>query len=382
MDKNMKAFVLHGVGDFRYEEVPLPELTAHTALVKVQAAGICGSDIPRVYVNGTYHFPTIPGHEFSGEVVAVREDAEEDEKKWMGKKTGIFPLIPCGTCDPCRKKWYEMCQRYSYLGSREDGGFAEYVKVPLWNLIELPEKVTYEQAAMLEPMAVAVHAIRKAMERRLGPDFLSDCQEEADSDKYDGISVAVCGLGTIGMLIVMFLQAMGFSRIIGIGNKDFQKKIFLEVTNGQGIYVDSRNGQKPSDALDRIALERGNLKRSGVDVYFECVGKQENIQNAIDCAAPGGSVQLVGNPASDISLPRDVYWKILRRQLIVTGTWNSSYTHEKTDDWNYVLRMLAAGRINPEKLITHQFSLEKLASGFEIMRDKTEPYIKVMGKFL
>ena len=144
----MRAYNLHGVSDLRLENADIPVPQDNETLVQVKAAGICGSDIPRIFVNGTYHFPTIPGHEFAGVDMQT------------GKRVGIFPLIPCGACGPCMDRKYEMCRHYSYLGSRTDGGFAEYVAVPKWNMIELPDNVTFEQAAMLEPMAVAVHAMR------------------------------------------------------------------------------------------------------------------------------------------------------------------------------------------------------------------------------
>ena len=157
----MNAWVLHDINDFRLEAVEEPILGEDEVLVEVKAAGICGSDIPRVYRNGTYSFPLIPGHEFSG--VVTKAGAAVD-MGWPGRRVGIFPLIPCMDCIPCRKKQYEMCRHYSYLGSRRNGGFAEYVAVPAANLIPLPDSVSFEEAAMLEPMAVAVHAMR-----RVGP---------------------------------------------------------------------------------------------------------------------------------------------------------------------------------------------------------------------
>ena len=95
----MKAYVLHGIGDLRYEERPLPELRPGWALVRVLAAGICSSDIPRIFEKGTYHFPTIPGHEFSGLVEAA---ADGSGRQWIGRRVGIFPLIPCKNCPSCR----------------------------------------------------------------------------------------------------------------------------------------------------------------------------------------------------------------------------------------------------------------------------------------
>ena len=94
---------------------------------------------------------------------------------------------------------------------------------------------------------------------------------------------------------------------------------------------------------------------------------------------PGGRIMLVGNPASDMTLPKDVYWKILRNQLTVLGTWNSSFTHSTEDDWHYVVDRLRAGRIAPAQVITHRFPLEELSRGLELMRDKREEYGKVMA---
>ena len=183
----MKAYVLHGIGDIRYEEAAKPDLKPEEVLVEIKAVGICGSDIPRIFEDGTYSFPLIPGHEFSG---IVTETVREADSAGLGRRVGIFPLLPCGKCVPCRKDHYEMCRKYSYLGSRANGGFAQYAAVPVWNLIELPEGVSFEAAAMLEPMAVAVHALRS-----IGPAM--------------GERVAVCGLGTIGLLLTMFLKEAG-----------------------------------------------------------------------------------------------------------------------------------------------------------------------------
>lgn len=345
----MRAYVLHDVNDLRFEEVEEPVLQDNRVLLEVKAAGICGSDIPRIYTNGTYHFPTIPGHEFSGKVVQVGRDVDS---KWLGKRVGLFPLIPCKKCGPCEKKQYEMCKSYSYLGSREDGGYAEYVTVPEENLVELPETVSYEAAAMMEPMAVAVHAMR-----RMGVK-----PEE---------SVVICGLGTIGLLLVMFLREAGVSNILVVGNKDFQKKTILELGLLEGCYCDSRT-------MDVEQWIKNKTAGAGIDVFFECVGKNETIIQAINSTIPGGKVMLLGNPHTHMAFEQNVYWKVLRNQLTLKGTWNSSFIGEADDDWHYVLEKVAEGRVHPESLITHKLGFEELEKGLKIMRDKTEDYVKVM----
>lgn len=345
----MRAYVLYGVDDLRFEEVADPILQDDRVLLEVKAAGICGSDVPRIYVNGTYHFPTIPGHEFSGKVVQVGKNVDSG---WLNKRVGLFPLIPCKECGPCQKKQYEMCKSYSYLGSREDGGYAEYVTVPAENLVELPETVSYEAAAMMEPMAVAVHAMRRM-------------------DIQSGESVVICGLGTIGLLLLMFLREAGVSNFFVVGNKDFQKETILDLGVSEDCYCDSRT----QDVEQWIMEKTGG---SGIDVFFECVGKNETINQAINSTIPGGKVMLLGNPHSDMAFEQKVYWKVLRHQLTLKGTWNSSYIGEADDDWHYVLERIAEGKVKPERLITHKLKFEELEKGLKIMKDKTEDYVKVM----
>ncbi len=345
----MKAWVLHGVHDLRYETVRKPEPKEGEVLLAVRAAAVCGSDIPRIYRAGAYSYPLIPGHEFSG---IVEKTGPGVGREWNGKRVGVFPLMPCGSCNPCREHRYEMCRNYGYLGSRQNGGFAEYAAVPVGNLAELPAYVSMETAAMLEPMAVAVHAIRRA--------------GAAAGDK-----AAVCGLGTIGMLLVLFLQEAGIRDIFAIGNKELQRQTVLKTGLPADCYCDS----KTQDA-ERWLMERTAGK--GADVFFECVGRNETLEQAVRLAAPGGKICLVGNPGSDMTLPKPVYWKILRNQLILTGTWNSAFAHEPADDWHYVLDRLGQGTVFPEALISHRFPLENLKTGLHMMRDKTEEYIKVM----
>lgn len=345
----MKAYVLHGIGDLGLEEVEKPKAGEGEVIVQVKAAGICGSDIPRIYGTGAYFYPLIPGHEFSGKVVELGANADPF---WLNRRVGIFPLLPCRKCGPCQKKQYELCRSYSYLGSRTSGGFAEYVKVPVWNLLELPENISYEQAAMLEPMSVAVHAIRRA----------KITKESV---------VAIAGLGAIGLFVLMFLQEMGLRNIIVIGNKAFQEKKARELGIDAMRFCNVRERQADSWIKE---ITEGN----GADVFFECVGKNEVLELAIKHTAPNGQVILVGNPASDMTLERHTYWRLLRSQLSVIGTWNTSFTHERDDDWHYCLERLTSRRIKPEILISHRLPFEKLIDGTELMKERKEEYGKVM----
>ena len=409
----MKSQVLYGIGNLKYAEVDAPSPKDGEALIKVNACGICGSDIPRIFKTGAHNMPLIPGHEFTGTVVSC-----ESASFLAGKRVGIFPLIPCKKCPQCKSLHYEMCENYNYLGSRCDGGFAEYATVPVWNLLPLPDEVTDEEAAMLEPMAVAIHAIRRtglitASDGilREASSFPGDQQTDSSDNSLDSRSqptIVVCGLGTIGLLTALFLKDAGFTDVYCIGNKDIQKKMLLDMGYDKSQFCDVRYGDPVS-----FVMEKTNGR--GTDYYFECIGKSESYEQAIKCTAPLGTVMLVGNPASDMELKKDAYWKILRNQLTLLGTWNSSYigdcnnnndydnvtTTSKNiessntadssadtyiDDWHYAINRLtawksdsdAAKHFSPSQLITHRFSLEDMQVGLDIMRRKSEEYVKIM----
>lgn len=363
----MKAWVLNGIGDLRMKETDKPKINDREVMVAVKAAGICGSDIQRVYETGAYRHPLIIGHEFSGEVVKVGKGVENE---WLGQRVGICPLIPCGICISCKKGRYEMCRNYDYLGSRRNGGFAEFVAVPAANLVKLPDGVSYEEAAMLEPMAVAVHALRRNI-------------SSIHQTKAEGKKIAICGLGTIGLLMYSFLKEAGMSELLLIGNKDFQEQMVYNLGLPRDNYCDCRKNNVKQWIMEHTDGE-------GVELFFECVGKNETVIWAINAAASGGRICLVGNPYTEMLLEKNTYWQILRRQLFITGTWNSSFEYghktekndervltlknsgEHMDDWQYALTRLEQKRILPSRLISHRFPLEELEQGFLTMHGREE----------
>ncbi len=346
----MKAYVVKENGILEYTDIAKPQIKDDEALVKVMSTGICGSDIPRIYGGGAYFYPLVCGHEFSGVVEEVGNNADPGLN---GKRVGVFPLLPCGKCDQCRNSKYELCRKYGYLGSRQDGGFAQYVAVPAWNVIELPDTASFEAGAMLEPMCVAVHAMRRVK-------FAAD-------DK-----IVIFGSGTIGLFMMMFLLEAGYKNVFVIGNKDLQKNKAAQLGLPADDFCDSR-----TENVNEWIKEKTD--GAGANVLFECVGRNETVSQCLQNAAYEASVVFVGNPASDMQISKKDWWIILRRQLRITGTWNSSYTQSEDDDWHYVLKRLKDGRIDPEALITHRFSFADLSRGFELMRDRSEEFIKVMG---
>ena len=353
----MKAWVLREKGDIALLDTDKPKLQEGEVLIRVMAAGICGSDIPRIYETGAHRMPLIPGHEFSG---VVEETGSGADKSRLGKRVTVCPKIPCGKCASCRAGRPDSCTDYDYTGSRRDGAFAEYVAVPADRILELPDNVSYEEGAMTEPFAVAVNAVRTAL-------------EGAGEAMAKDDPVAVCGSGTIGLMVAMLLREAGFQNIHMIGNKDSQRDKALSAGIASENFINSRS----EDAAARLREKTG-----GVRLYFECVGRNESIEYGLEAAAPEGRLILIGNPASDMSFKRDTYWRILRKQLSLKGIWNSSFRQRAeegaADDWHYALEKLEKGSIPLSSLITHRFGMDELYKGFHIMRDKTEDYTKVM----
>lgn len=320
----MKAYVLHAIGDLRYEDVPLPALQPGWALVKVLAAGICSSDIPRIFETGTYHFPTIPGHEFCGRVEDVYDEAD---RGWVGKRVGVYPLIPCKKCSSCLKGTYETCSNYDYIGSRRDGGFAEFVAVPVWNLIELPDSVSEIQGALLEPAAVALHTVKRG---GIKP----------------GDTVCVVGTGAIGILAGQWAKLHGAERVVIKGRSEAKREL-----------------------AEPCGLEYSTGPEGFFDCVIEAVGSEKALGESLSLAKPGGRVVLMGNPDGDRTLPQTLYWSILRKQLTLVGTWNSSYG-EQENDWRDAVNVAAEGRLRLEAVVSHVLEAGAFRQGLSIVRNR------------
>ena len=334
----MKACVLKEVGRLDYEEVKTPVAGAGEVLLKIKASGICGSDIERVYVKGTYHFPTIPGHEFAGEIVAAGSGVNE---KLVGRKASVFPLIPCMKCDMCVVGEYASCRDYNYFGSRCDGGFAEYIAVPVWNLVMPDADISYEEMAMVEPAAVSLHALGQA-----GVEL--------------GDTVAVFGAGAIGLMLSEFARAWGAGKVI-LFDIDERK---LEFARKLG-YTYAYNTLEKGWYEQVMEATQGK----GADVAIEGCGAAAALEGCLAIAKPRCKVVLMGNPSGDMNIHQKVYWEILRKQLTVTGTWNSNYTQKK-NDWKIALDTIASGRLDVKKFITHKYSLEQCNEAFELIKEK------------
>jgi L-iditol 2-dehydrogenase len=336
----MQALVLHAVGDVRYERVPRPTASAGQVLLRVASCGVCGSDIPRVFVKGTYKFPTICGHEFAGTVETCGPNVDDFAP---GDRVAVFPLIWCGECPACELGKYAQCSDYDYLGSRSDGGFAEYVAVPKRNLIRVPEGVSLDEAAMTEPAAVALHAFRRA----------GGC--------LIGETVVVLGAGPVGLMAAQWARAMGASAVLLFDV--VPEKLALAKRLGFSSAFDSRE-RNPVDVIHEQTQGRG------AHVCVEAAGVPPTMLQALEGARREGRVVLLGNPSADVSLPSSLISQVMRREIHVFGVWNSEFSATgNDDDWRSALQAMATKTLNLEPLITHR---APLSHAIETLRDIKE----------
>ncbi|MBQ3126942.1 MAG: alcohol dehydrogenase catalytic domain-containing protein, partial [Clostridia bacterium] len=237
----MKAAVLYGNEDLRYDDYPTPEVKPGMIKVKVRASGICGSDIPRVLHNGAHFFPIVLGHEFAGDVVEIGEGVTNVA---VGDTVSGAPLVPCMKCADCQQGNYALCRHYSFIGSREQGSFAEYVVIPAINAIKYDSSIPYIQAAMFEPAAVALHGVM--------------CNDFAG-----GGYVAILGGGTIGMFTAQWARIFGGRKVVVFDILEERLELAREL--GADATV---NTSEPDFMEKAMAITGGH----GYDYVFETAG--------------------------------------------------------------------------------------------------------------
>jgi L-iditol 2-dehydrogenase len=345
----MNALVLHAIGDARYEAIPLPEPNAGQVRVRVGFCGICNSDIPRMFGKGPYSLPLVCGHEFAGVVDRVGAGVT---KFAPGDRVAVFPLLWCGNCDSCQRGHYAQCLAYDYLGSRSDGAFAEYVVAPARNLLPVSDCLSLEEAAMIEPAAVALHALRRA----------GGCSV--------GESVVVFGAGPIGLMVAQWARAMGAARVILLDL--VREKLALARKLGFQHVIDQRD----VDAVAVIEQVTGGI---GADICVDAAGVSQATVQAMRAARHGGRIVLLGNPSGDVNIPAELISRMMRREVQIVGTWNSDYgVFGEQDDWHCSLAGMASGAIDVKPLVSHCVPLESAWGALNMIKNRTEVYCKVL----
>lgn len=341
----MKALVVEGVNQLTYKDVPVPKIKADEVLVKVKACGICGSDIPRAKSGGVHFYPIIVGHECSGEIAAI---GDKVKNATVGQRVTVAPLVPCFDCENCYKGNPAMCQHYSFIGSRQDGAMAQYVAVPAKNIVPIADNVSFEHAACIEPITVAIHGVERA--------------GAIDSGK----SAIVYGCGTIGILTMQCLKAKGLERVYVIDIDDHKLALAKEL----GAY-ETLNSLKTD--IPAYFAEHGK-----VDYVYETAGVNMLQAQVISLAKKGGSVVYIGTAHRDVTIPAKTFEQILRGELHVTGSWQSFSAPFPGHEWIAAAEYLQSGKVKVDKIITHKFPLSAGMEAFDTLTNKENRALKVM----
>ena len=325
--------MLYGVKDLKVEDVEVPKVEAGEVLVKVKAATTCGTDLKifqRGYVEKVIKFPTIFGHEWAGEVVDVDKGLEWP-KKGMHVRAGNS--APCLHCAMCQRGKYNLCENMIWLW----GAYAEYIKVParmvLVNMQEIPEGVSFEEAAITEPLACVLHGV-----------------EEADVKLGD--TVAIIGAGPIGLLHLLTVKKIGATKaiVIDLVNErlDFAQKLGADVTINSG----------KENVEARIKELTGGY---GADVAIEAIGLPATWEQALRLTRKGGVVLEFGGcpPETEVKVNAEM---LHYGELTVMGTFHATPLH-----FREALNLIATRTIDVRPLVTRKMKLDNINEAFEIL---------------
>lgn len=327
-------------GEIEFRQIPVPVPAAGEVLVKIRRIGICGSDM-HVY-HGMHPFtkyPVTQGHEVSGEIAELGEGVEGLH---VGQKVTIEPQVTCGVCYPCRHGKYNLCEELKVMGFQTVGAASEYFCVPKSRITPLPDSMTFDQGAMIEPLSVTVHAARRF-------------------PKVEGADVVVIGCGPIGILLVQTLKAMGARRVLATDISDYRLALAKEV--GADEAVNTKN-EDFGEAMLRV------FGPDKADVIYDCAGNDITMGQAIKHARKGSTIVLVavysGMANVDLAVLND-------HELTLDTT--MMYRHE---DYVEAIRLVEEGKIKLEPLMSKHFAFNDYLEGYHHIEKNGETTMKVL----
>jgi L-iditol 2-dehydrogenase len=342
----MKAAVIYGTGDIRYEDIEDPKCGAEDVIIHVSACGICGSDSPRILKDWKYPVPGVPGHEFSGKIVEIGKNVKGFS---LGEAVVAQPLIPCRQCVHCKSGFYSVCDDITMIGADVHGGYAEYVKVPASNVLKIGG-IHLEQAALIEPCAVALYGVL-GIEPKMGD------------------TVAILGMGTIGQLVLQWCKIYGVRRVIAV---DISEKKLAEAKALGADYC--INGLKSDVEKEILELTSG----LGVDIAMETAGSKITQEQCLLVTKKRGKVGYLGIARTDILLKEKSFESIFRHELTLKGFWNSYAAPFPGAAWEKSIGYIQDNRIELEKLISHRFPLKDVKEVFTMIEKRSEEYNKIL----
>jgi L-iditol 2-dehydrogenase len=318
--KVMKAAVFLRKGKMEIQEREIPTPASGEVLVKVKACGICGTDqhIFHGHPGSTdVVTPIVLGHELSGEVVSIGDGVQTLK---LGDRVTIDPNIYCRTCEYCRQGRQHLCDNLEAIGVTRDGGMAEYVTVPAENCYVLPDSLSYEEGAMVEPLGCVIHGIEQI---KIWP----------------GASVCIIGGGFIGQIMLQMVKMYGASPVLVSEPDESKHQTLLDF---QADFV-----------INPLKKDLKQTIAGGVDIVIECVGRQETMEQAVALAKKGGQILFFG-----VSSPHDKIqvspYEVFSKELTIRGSFINPNTHPMA------ISLIEKGKVRIQPLISHYFTLQEI----------------------
>jgi len=344
----MKAMMLTGIRQMEMKEVSTPALlNDRDVRIKMKTLGVCGSDI-HYYVSGkigsqVVSYPYTVGHEGAGEVEAVGKGVTMVKP---GDRIAIEPAMPCWECDQCREGRPHTCRNLRFLGcpGQAEGSLSEYIVMPETSCFKIPDHMSYDEAAISEPLAIGLYAVKQSIPMK-------------------GAKVGILGFGPIGMSVMLPALALGASEVYVSDKIDERLKIAQE--NGAALTTNPER----EDVVEKIGGKVPEL----LDVVFECCGQQDAIDTAVDLLKPGGKLMVIGIPEFDRwSFPVD---KSRHKELCIQNV------RRQNEAVQPALDMMAEGEISVSAMTTHRFSFEKSKEAFDLVAEYGDGVMKAMIDF-
>jgi L-iditol 2-dehydrogenase len=344
----MKAMMLTGIRQMKMFDIPDPMITNVTdVLIKMKTLGVCGSDV-HYYNNGkigsqvvTFPFPV--GHEGAGDIVAVGKAVKYLK---VGQRIAIEPAMPCGECDQCLAGRSHTCRKLKFLGcpGQADGCLSEYIVMPESSCIPISDKLSYDQAAISEPLAIGVYAVKQSIPML-------------------GAKIGILGFGPIGMSVLLPALSHGASKAY-ISDKIDER---LEIAMKCG--ADWTGNPDKTDIIESVKEKEPHL----LDVVFECCGKQEAVDQAIEILKPGGKLMIIGIPEfSRWSFSVD---KLRHKEITITNV------RRQVNCVESALEMMEKGKVDISKMPTHRFNFQDTQKAFELVAGYKDGVMKAMIDF-
>lgn len=340
MKSTMNQQVMTAPHTIEIREVPVPEVKPGQALVAMKRVGVCGSDIHVFHGQHPYvTYPLTQGHEVSGEIVALGEGVTSLA---IGQKVTIEPQVTCGQCHPCRHGKYNLCENLKVMGFQTTGAASEYFAVDAAKITPLPDSMTFEEGAMIEPLAVTVHAAK-----RVGD--------------VTGKKVAVLGAGPIGILLVQTLKAFGAAEVLVTDVSDLRLELASEC--GADYVFNTREAD-----FGKVVVESFGPDKA--DLIYDCAGNNITMGQAIQNARKGSIIVLVavfaGMATVDLAKLNDSEIDLYTSMM---------YRH---DDYVDAIRIVSEGQVNLKPLVSKHFPLSQYQDAYEFIDNNRETTMKVL----